>query len=158
MHVLSLYKAKISKSVSSENTYHITTLANNCQNSHGKQGLKDLKRIKTTMKDITCKFSFTIKVDNLGHYVHLKNRFGHPIHTGHPQPHESDTILIPSQLLRGKKLKTWLVLSIMFVVIQWVVISQKENSRNLLIQCAVITSSINIMTKESAQRMTFLSC
>ncbi len=156
MHVLSLYKAKISKSVSSENTYHITTLANNRQNGHGKQGLKDLKRIKTTMKDIICKFSFTIKVDNLGYYVHLKNRFGHPIHTGHHNLVSQTQSLFQVNYLERKKLKIWLVLPILFVVIQWVVISWKENSRNLLIQSAVITSSINITTKESAQRMTFL--
>ncbi len=61
------------KSVSSESTYCSTTLVNDCQNGHGKQGLKGPKRIKTTIKDIICKFSFTIKVDHLGFYVHLKN-------------------------------------------------------------------------------------
>ncbi len=57
------------------------------------------------MKDIICKISFTVKVDHLGFYVHLKNPCCHPIHNGHPQPYESDTIPIPSQLLREKEIE-----------------------------------------------------
>ncbi len=144
-------------SVSSESTYCITP-PDNCQNVHSKQGSKGPKRIITTAKDIICKFSLTIKVDHLGFYVHLKNHCGHPIHTGHPQPCESDTILFQVNCLERKKLKTLLVLSILFVLIQWVVISWKENSTISLIQCAVIASSVNIIAKESAQRMTFLPC
>lgn len=94
-----MYKKQESiESLSSESTYCI-------KNGHGKQGLVCSKIIKTTMKDIICKFSFTIKVDHLGFYVHLKNQCGHPIQTGHPQPYESDAIPIPSQLLREEEIK-----------------------------------------------------
>ncbi len=89
-------KKESPKSVSSENKYCITTLINNHQNGHGKQGNNGPKSIKTTTKDIISKFSLTIKVDHLGFYIDLKNQSGHPIHTGNLHPYESDTIPIPS--------------------------------------------------------------
>ncbi len=98
-------KWESTKSVSSKSTLYIAALVNNCSNGHGKQGLKDPKRIKTTMKDIICKFSFTIKVADLGFYVHLKNQCGHPIHPDHPRPYESDTIPIPSGLHREEEIE-----------------------------------------------------
>ncbi len=57
------------------------------------------------MKDIIYKLSFTIKVDHIGFYIDLENQTGHPIHTGYLQPYESDTIPIPSPLLREEEIE-----------------------------------------------------
>ncbi len=60
--------------------------------------------------------------------------------------------------LERKKLGTWLLLIMLCGVIQLAEISWMENSRISSTQCDVITSFVNIMAKDSAWRMTFLSC
>lgn len=74
-----------SQEVTKDNPCHKTSLVNEKQNSQGKDGVQGTKRVKTTNKTITCKFTFSVKVEYYGFYLQLKKKTRCPIHTGHPQ-------------------------------------------------------------------------
>ncbi len=116
-------KWKSPKSVSFENTYHITTMVNNWQNGHGKQGSKGLKRIKTTTKDIISNSHSLSKLTILAFMfiskINVAIQFILDIHNLISQTQS----LFQVNCLERTKLKTWLVLPMLFVVIQWVAIS-----------------------------------
>ncbi len=89
--------------VTEENPYRSACLINNDKANRRENGKQKPRKIITANTLNKCKFSLTIKWDEYGFYVNLKNRSGNPIHEHHPKEFDPSVIPISTRLLTDEQ-------------------------------------------------------